>query len=401
MMNTLQKFRMLACATAGLLAMNVSPCAGADDRTPGPTTVMFDRTLNAPCADLVTDDSCRYTPEGLSVRGPERLVRLNRYYALAQRLVRYHVRFSADAKAVFQGDKGEFQAFVDVPNRTISLATNPEISKSVDFLNPDDEYLVEVHRDYQQARFRVIDLFTGESAEICATNDGQGGYGTGAVASGFAVGRQYDYYCFGLAGGSELLVKQVCVISPACGLTLLLYGDSITEPEGYFPTSGFPMAWTQQVMGHVPGKAVSSGRGGTTINELLARIRNELPYVKAKYVMVTIGTNGGNTEENLGELIEYIRSQGAVPILNNIPCNEHGTQIPVNEMIEKVREKYGVKGCRFDLATSVNHDGQQVDETLMWREDYGEGGVYYHHPNAAGATRMYLRTLIDVPEIYQ
>src|SRR3546814_1832044 len=63
--------------------------------------------------------------------------------------------------------------------------------------------------------------------------------------------------------------------------------------------------------------------------------------------MVTIGTNGGNTEENLSELVEYIQSQGAIPILNNIPCNESGTQIPINAVIEKVRQKYGINGCKF------------------------------------------------------
>lgn len=117
--------------------------------------------------------------------------------------------------------------------------------------------------------------------------------------------------------------------------------------------------------------------------------------------MVTIGTNGGNTERKLCELVEYIRSQGAVPILNNIPCNEHGTQVETNELIERVRRRYAIRGCRFDLATSVDRDGLQVDTSTMWREDYGGGHVYYHHPNVRGSRLMYLRTLLDVPEIYE
>ncbi len=72
---------------------------------------------------------------------------------------------------------------------------------------------------------------------------------------------------------------------------------------------------------------MSSGRGGTTIKELTERIKNELPFLKAKYVMVTIGTNGGNTEKNLSELVEYIISTKSIPILNNIPSNESGTQV--------------------------------------------------------------------------
>jgi len=196
-----------------------------------------------------------------------------------------------------------------------------------------------------------------------------------------------------------MIVKSITVLSQQCDLALLMYGDSITDPENYYPTSDFPLSWTQMVMGEVKGKAMSSGRSGTTIREVLERIKNELPYVKARYVMVTIGTNGGNTEENLSELVEYIQSQGSIPILNNIPANESGTQVPVNALIEKVRQKYGIKGCKFDLATSINYDGKEVDKSTMWFEDYDWGKIY-HHPNVKGSRLMYLRTLVDVPEIY-
>ena len=36
---------------------------------------------------------------------------------------------------------------------------------------------------------------------------------------------------------------------------------------------------------------MSSGRGGCTIVHVLDYIKNELPYIKTDYVMVTIGTN--------------------------------------------------------------------------------------------------------------
>jgi hypothetical protein len=258
---------------------------------------------------------------------------------------------------------------------------------------------VEVHRYYQKSSISIIDLYTGQSAEISATMDGAGGAGRGAVGKGFFVGRQYDYYCFGLDRGTCLTVKQVCVLAGESGLSLLIYGDSITEPEGYFPTSDFPHSWTQLIMAHIKGPSMSSGRGGTTIKELLERIKNELPFIKAKYVMVTIGTNGGNTEENLSALIEYIQASGSIPILNNIPCNESGTQVKENALIEKVRNKYHIKGCRFDLATSLAHDGMQVDTSAMYFEDYNWGKIY-HHPNVKGSLLMFTRTLVDIPEIY-
>ena len=38
----------------------------------------------------------------------------------------------------------------------------------------------------------------------------------------------------------------------------------------------------------------------------------------------------------------------------------------------------------------------------MWFENYTNGwGDYFHHPNIKGSRLMYLRTLLDVPEIYE
>ena len=389
-----------------LLAGALNPrLTQAADQIPAdghPASILYNRTLSADgiYPELLGATRNQFTNEGLRIRETDTLVKLDYYYALAERLVRYHVRLSGDSKAVFRSDKGDFQAFVDMRHKRIALQTDPVTETTVDFLDAGHEYIVEIHRDYQTSTLRVIDLFTGEVAEVAATMDGTGGVGEGAVGTGFFVGRQYDYYCVGLVSGTEIRVKQICVLAKESDLTLLIYGDSISEPEGYFPTADFPTSWTQLIMRNMAGKAMSSGRGGTTITELLERIKNELPFVKAKYVMVTIGTNGGNTEENLSQLVEYIRSQGAIPILNNIPCNESGTQVPINAVIEQVRQKYGIKGCKFDLATSLEHDGQHVDKTTMYFEDYDWGKIY-HHPNVKGSLQMYTRTLLDVPEIYQ
>jgi hypothetical protein len=351
---------------------------------------------------IVGAATARYTADGLRITGGGNTVQLNKFYALAERMAQYSVTFSADAKAVFQSNTGDFKALVDVPNRRISIATVPVTERTVDFLQGGREYAVEIYHIYQQAKVRIVDKQTGEAAEITAVNDGQGGVGAGSVQAGFSVGMQWDKYCFGLQSGASLLVKEINVQSLKRNIWLLLYGDSITQPEGYFPANDFSRSWTQLVISHVKGNAVSSGRGGGNINDVLERIKNELPYIKAKYVMVTIGTNGGNTEANLSELVEYIISQGAVPILNNIPCNESATQIATNQILEKVRQKYGINGCRFDLATSLNNDGREVDKTTMWLEDYTNGwGQIYHHPNVKGSLQMFNRTLIDIPEIYE
>ncbi len=369
-----------------------------------PTTLMYHRVLSAgqPCPELLIDAkvSSEYTAEGLLLTGNEGFVRLDKYYSLGERMIRYHVKLSGDATAIFQSDTGDFKVRVNMTDQTLSVATNPAVWKKVDFLNVDHEYLIEIYHEYQKNVVQIIDVYTGDAEQIVLVNDGAGGHGVGVVNSGFYVGAQHDYYCFGLEGGSSLLVKQISVIAGACDLTLLMYGDSITEGEGYYPTKDFPTVWTQLIMNAVKGKALGSGRGGCQIAQVLERIKNELPYVKAKYVMVTIGTNGGNTEDNLSQLVEYIVAQGSIPILNNIPANESGSHIAANEMIAKVREKYNIKGCKFDLATSLLHDGKEVDKSTMYHEDYSFGQIY-HHPNVKGSRLMYVRSLIDVPEIYE
>ena len=109
---------------------------------------------------------------------------------------------------------------------------------------------------------------------------------------------------------------------------------------------------------------------GANIDMLLNYIKNELPFIEAKYVMVTIGTNGGNTEAKLTQLVDYIKAQGAIPILNNIPANESGTQVAESVLIGQVRSKSGINGVRFDLATSLPGNGKEVDKTTMYWEDY-------------------------------
>lgn len=398
----LLKLLMFGYILQGSFCANASEPAGST----APTVIMYRKILGNkevyPEIRL-NDVDAEYRTDGLCIKGKNKLVRLDKFYALGERLVRYHVKFSDDAVAVFQSHTGDFKAYVDIAGKTISVNTKPEITKTVAFINPDHEYIVEIVHVYQKAKIRIADLFTGQSDELEVILDGTGGCGAGAVQTGFQVGLQWDYYCFGLQTGTSMLVKQICVQSLKRGLTLLIYGDSISQPEGYFPTNDYPESWTQLIMKHVKGEVVSSGRGGGRIEMVMDYIKNELPFIKAKYVMVTIGTNGGNTEENLSELVEYILSQGSVPILNNIPCNESGTQREINLLIEKIRQKYNINGCKFDLATSLNHDGKEVDKSTMWYEDYSStyGWHIYHHPNVKGSLLMFTRTLIDIPEIYE
>ncbi|MGE9314556.1 Ig-like domain-containing protein [Niabella sp. CJ426] len=366
--------------------------------------VLFDKRLsNIQQPELILNDVARYTSQGLTITGTTNTVKLDKFYALAERKIQYHIKLSADAKAVFHSSEKDFNAFVDIPNKKISIATNPVTEKKVDFLKGDREYIVEIYHVYQQAKLRITDVQTRQTTEISAVNDGQGGVGKGALQPGFGVGMQWDYYCFGLSSGTSMLVKRITVSALKKKVKLLLYGDSITQPEGYFPAKDFHLAWTQQVISRLGGNAMSSGRGGAQIDMVMNYIKNELPFIKTEYVMVTIGTNGGNTEAKLKELVGYIKSNGSIPILNNIPSNESGTQVAVNDLVAKVRADLNIKGCRFDLPTSVDGDGKTVDKSSMYWEDYSGsyGWQVYHHPNEGGGVKMFQQTLLDLPDLYR
>lgn len=358
--------------------------------------------------ELLVDGAGSYTADGLLIDKTGKRVMFNRYYALAERKACYEVRPSADAVMKFYASQEAFNSYVNIPEKKIIIKGSPsDLVETVDFLEGDKDYLVEVINEYNRSTLRITDIQSGQSAFVTGVTDGAGGCGQGAVHSGPSYGMHWDHHCFLLDKGSQMLVKRFYVCSMKNDVKLLIYGDSISQPEGYFPASIFNRAWTQQIIARLNGNAMSSGRGGGTINEVLTYIKNELPFIKTKYVMVTIGTNGGNNADNLGQLVDYIKSCGAIPILNNIPCNESSTQIDINNVIAQVREKKGIKGCRFDVATSVNKDGKQVNKSMMFWEDYTgypapmTGWQIYHHPNELGGDAMFAQTLIDIPEIYE
>jgi len=378
-------------------------------------------SLKNQCEQLLFEGAGQYVKNGVLLDTPEKLFRLDRYYALAEREGRYIIVPSADAVIKFSavedlhytcrnssfGVKEDFKAILDVPSKLLRICSSPEeIVVEVPFIEGGREYAVEVINCYQQSIVIVTDTKNGKSAKVSGVHDGIGGEGRGKVQEGFNVGMHRDNYAVTLMSGKDVLIKRLTVYSLKDDVQAIIYGASISQPEAYFPTKDFHRSWTQQVIAKMDGNAMSSGRGGCNIDDVTMYMHNELPYIKTKYVMLCIGTNGGNTEEKLDSLLDFIESCGAIPILSNVPCNESGTQVPLNELISKVREKRGLNGCHFDLATSLDGDGKEVDKSLMYWEDYLGHPVLdpwqiYHHPNVLGGDAMFQRTLIDIPEVYE
>ena len=370
--------------------------------------VLYNSMLTSSNSDMVGTQTFDVNGNGLIIDGQKIL---NKYYSVSDRTIRIICKFASNTVARFGTATKASNVYtsstpvvVDVSNKTIQVSSLPAVAFSI--LNSTDEFLVSITKKYQYLAVEVRDMYTGDSQEYVFVTNGTGGVGDGAIGTATLAGMQYDYYQFDLVSGGSYTVKQIVIVSATCDL--LIYGDSISEPEAYWPHDDFSKSWTQMVAEKMNGRALSSGRSGTTIAQINDRIANELPFIKPKYCMITIGTNGGDTQENLTALVEYIQSQDVIPILNHIPCyNNNGDTTgfrAINTMIDAVRSAKSIKGCDFDIATSVDHDGQTVDTTKMWLETYGSGAskeTYYHHPNIKGCACMFERLLIDVPEIFE
>ena len=335
----------------------------------------------------------QFTDDGLLITDEDG-VKFNRYYSLEERSVKYICKFGVDTVAKFYSDSEDSNFYVDILNKQIYL--NSLTKKSISFINAEHYYLIEIIKDYQRHTMRIVDLSTGECDEATYVRCGTGGSGGGEVPGAIPIntGAQRDYYCIGVTSGSNFYIKSM-TISALRLVDVIFYGDSITEQSGYFPTNIYHESYLQLFKDYNNGNAMLSGRGGCQIAQVILRVPNEVPFIRPKYAVITIGTNGGNNTSNLSQLVEMLQGYGVIPILNHIPCNESGTQVSVNTVIDQIREKYGLNGCDFDIPTSINFDGQQVDTTKMWKESN-----IYHHPNVEGGRVMFEWMKMQVPEIF-
>ena len=198
-------------------------------------------------------------------------------------------------------------------------------------------------------------------------------------------------FIFGSVAGFSVNCFQVlATYSP--NIRLQIIGDSITQ--GYYATSE-PKSYPGLIANEIgDSKVVRSGRSGGNIDNVLDIVASETTVLKPEYVMVTIGTNGGNTLQKLTTLINNIVAAGSKPIINHIAVMSNGNNVAVNAMIdEAIAQNTNVVRCvRMDVATSKNYNvSDGYDAAISY------DGV---HPNDIGHNRMYLQAKIDVPEIF-
>ena len=230
------------------------------------------------------------------------------------------------------------------------------------------EYRVEIGRKNRCPYVRVVNLKTSAVCcdEVLTVYETDSSYGGKA-------GAMYDFPVFGTTEGVCCFKRAFCTVSPDYDVVFI--GDSITEGSGLSVAD----TWANRVIASdYVRSGLNCGRGGGNIDNALLCVRDILPAIRPKMVVVTIGTNGGNTAAKLAALVTGIRSLGAVPVINAIPMKSTGGSPAANELILALDTLH----CRFDIATAIDNDTEQGQDSSLFQADR-------LHPNAAGGTALY------------
>lgn len=318
----------------------------------------------------------------------------NKQYNLGQRFIELKVKFSSNTKFYIgtqysENNVGKAFSIIDSVAKTITIynidstsAIASSTTFTFDIVNS-REYVIRLYKLNDLTKVEFIDPVTGNKSVTQVSQLGQ-----------------FDKYKFGFVSSTEspvissIAVKSIITERPFIGF----YGDSITEGNTVGTSANMP--YYKDRFANLIGSKLNkpyyvSGRSAGTIDGVLSRIQNELPYLRPKYIFITIGTNGGNTEAKLNQLVDFCESYDCKVILNLIPLYD-GSTASKNSMIQTVVDARKLLSVKMNVATSVNADGLTKDNTLF----ANESGVYIH-PNVAGNQKIYERSLIDIAEVFQ
>ena len=165
----------------------------------------------------------------------------------------------------------------------------------------------------------------------------------------------------------------------------LIFGDSIT----YGQYNSINDTWSYKLAKYLENSFVS-GLSGGQISQVISRLTTECKSQIPNYVIVCIGTNGGNSTSNLNEVISLCKKYGSTPILCTTPQLKGNTGISnTNQTIINVAKSNNIPVVRFDIATSLNYDLSKGQDASQFHDSV--------HPNAQGGENMYNRLFIDAP----
>lgn len=285
-----------------------------------------------------------------------------------------HVRFSISNSSKLM----RFYATGSGTSMPSTLVKSVDISSVVD----GTKYRLEIGRKNRELYAKIVNHLTGQSVTGVVEDNPTGYTPYSGVAGWFG-----DKLNFGTVSGTATF-KNIMIAVKSNPLVALV-GDSITE--GYLVP--YDDCWAKKVYDWLDGDCIIIGRSGATASVVNAEIGDIVRKIKPKYTIVTVGTNGGNTESNLQAIIDAIEQSGSVPIINHISAypSDGSTSISVNTMIDSLGNS---SRAYFDIATSLNHDITAGQDSTLFMSDHV-------HPNSAGHLAMYNRFIADLGFIKQ
>lgn len=311
-------------------------------------------------------------------------LQLSREYAVRDRS--FYIEFSAADNAIchlcsvgYRSGLGPSDITVNMANGTITFASyNATFVYAADHIY---KLIVKINLD----KISIILTDKTNGANWIVANN---------VSITDATGRFLDYLKVYSTDG-EMRVYDWKVIPNTMGRKCLMYitGDSITEGARL---PGITSSWSYMICNNLPKDfCVISGRAGCDIINVSARLISEAMFFRPKYVMVMIGSNGGNTVTNLNTLIDIIESMGSIPIICHIPKSTSATTFAtINSQIDNVinsRDGYILRSY-IDAATSIDGDPNNGIDTSLFYDGL--------HPNANGCEAMFNRIKSDLAEIF-
>ena len=243
-------------------------------------------------------------------------------------------------------------------NKTGTLVVTGNISGIVN----GNIYYIRLDRINRNIRATLYNKKTGVSVYV-ESLDGAQGSGQEGINQ---AGKMFDSPIFYVISGQPYLqgIHATCLRDAK----VLFVGDSLTA--GAHTT--VDTSWAQIAAAEF-GDSLTGGRGSGEVICCLNELRTLLPGVCPKAVVITIGTNstsGMTADGYMGlyrAIINLVKYYGAIPILNHCPaCDARKSALTV---VNGVIDKLGEIGCRFDVATSLNNDWADGQDTRYYYTD--------------------------------
>lgn len=278
--------------------------------------------------------------------------------------------------------------YFDTKNNVYGYKTNSsEVSKGNISLQATKKYRLIIAKNGRNSKCTLYDFNT--LTQLCSFD---------------TVSYNFRDYVTVWSESKSVRIYNVQIIIPHCSenIKCIIYGDSITE--GLYASSE-EKSWSNLIRDAL-GKdnCCVSGRCTCKIQHVSRRIAFECAILKPKYIMVHIGTNGGNTVDNITKLIEQIKNLGAIPIINTIICTATSTQSSVNTIIRQALNTYSnetILSADCQAATCKNFNVADGVNRACFSNDGGTTILHEgYHPSDYGHELMFKQVVKDIPQLF-